>query len=290
MFLLLGATKVAARFGAVSVDSPDKTGFYTGFSLAYAVAGVLTLFVMGWNKFTMPVLEQDQPVKHTRFAIAEVARDYFTQRSVFWVVMLIIFYRFGEGFLIMKQPFYLDPLDAGGLAADASALPYYTILTDTPWNIAGGVLGGYLIKWFGLRKTFVPLALLMSLPNLFYVFLAVVQPMAHVMILGERMNLWLLLASSLESLGYGMSFSALFYYMHIMATESGRNKTSILAMSLVIMNFGWFLPGMLSGVVQAYVGYVGTFIISSTVGLVVLLLIPHLPMPSVESTFINKKG
>ncbi|MFA5629751.1 MAG: hypothetical protein WC958_05870 [Dehalococcoidales bacterium] len=279
MCLLVGATRLAAKLGAVSVDSPDKTGFYVGFSWAYILAGVVLLIFLVLNKLVMPKLEQDIPVRHSRFAILEVIRDYFSQPSVGLIIALILLYRFGEGFLFMKEPFYLDPVNAGGLGCRATTLPYYTILTDTPWNIAGGVLGGYLIKWYGLRKTFIPLALLVSIPNLFYAGLAVFQPGVHVSILGEQMNVWLLAVSSLESLGYGMSFSALFYYMHIMATESGKNKTSILAVSMVFLNIGWFLPGMLSGIIHALIGYTGLFILSGTIGLAVLFIIPHLPIP-----------
>jgi PAT family beta-lactamase induction signal transducer AmpG len=279
MCLLLGATKLASHYGAVTVDSPDKSGFYIGFAYAYALAGVLVLAFLLWNRSKMPVLKVDQAVKHTHFAIREVICDYFRQPGVRHIVLLILFYRFGEGFLCMKQPFYIDSIETGGLGATAATLPLYTVLTDTPWNIAGGILGGYIIKWYGIQKTFKPMALLMSLPNLGYVLLALLQPAAQITLLGEEMNLWAIVVSCLESFGYGISFSALFYYMHIMATESGRNKTSILAFSLVLLNIGMFVPGMLSGIVQAAIGYTGTFIISGTIGLVVLFIIPHLPMP-----------
>jgi len=148
--------------------------------------------------------------------------------------------------------------------------------------ILGGILGGYVIKWWGLKRTFIPLAAFMSLPNLFYVWLAYAQPMHQVTLFGETLNSSLLIASSLESLGYGMSFSAMFYYMHIMATECGKNKTSILAISFALMNVGWIVPSMMSGFVQAKLGYTGVFIVSSTVGLTALLIIPFLPMPKVE--------
>ncbi len=279
MGLLVLATKIAAHYGATGVESPDKTGFHIGFSTAYALAAIAMIGFLLWNKFSIPIIPEDQPVKHDRFAIWEVLKEYFQQPGVFLMILLIIFYRFGEGFLAMKQPFYLDPLDAGGLAASASALPYYIVLTDFPWMIIGGILGGYIIKWYGIRRVLIPLALWMSLPNFFYAWVAWVQPMAHVGFLGEQLNLWLLLASSIESLGYGLSFSGMFYYMHIMATQAGRNKTSILAISFAIMNVGWILPSMMSGFVQAQFGYVNLFIISSTLGLVVLFIIPYLPMP-----------
>jgi PAT family beta-lactamase induction signal transducer AmpG len=286
MGLMVLATRIAAHYGATGVDSPDKTGFHIGFSTAYFIAAFAVAGILLWNKFKIPVVAHDQPVKHDRFAILEVLKEYFTQDRVFLMILLIIFYRFGEGFLAMKQPFYLDPLDAGGLAVTATSLPYYAILTDMPWMIIGGILGGYIIKWYGIKRVLIPLALAMSLPNIFYVALAWAQPTTTFPLLGEQLNLWLVFASCIESFGYGLSFSGMFYYMHIMATLSGRNKTSVLAISFAIMNVGWILPGMLSGVVQAQVGYVNLFLISSTVGLVVLFIIPHLPMPNFDKTVV----
>lgn len=280
--LLLVATKMAASYGATGVDSPDKTGFHIGFGTAYAIGACLMAFFLVWNWQTLPKLAIDQPVRCTSFAVVEVLREYLSQRGVVVMVLFIVFYRFGEGFLLLKGPFYLDPVADGGLAVPATAIPYYVLLTDIPWAITGGILGGYLIKWFGLIRTLLPLILCMSLPNWSYVALAWFQPQVTFSLLGEALNPWLIVASSIESLGYGLSFSAMFYYMHIMATESGRNKTSILAISFALMNVGFLLPGMMSGFVQAQIGYVGLFIASSTIGLVVLFLLPMLPMAQLE--------
>jgi PAT family beta-lactamase induction signal transducer AmpG len=65
--------------------------------------------------------------------------------------------------------------------------------------------------------------------------------------------------------------------MHIKATESGRNKTSILAISFALMGLGWTIPGMLSGFVQGAIGYPGVFLVSAIAGLPTILLIPFLP-------------
>jgi len=283
LVLLLTATKIAASYGATGVDSVDKTGFKIGFGVTYAVAGVLILAFAIYNKFVIPKIPNDQAVRHTRFALGEVLREYFQQQGVFLMILLFLIYRVGQGFLeVMKGPFYLDPVSKGGMAADATAMPYFSFLSDMPWMIVGGILGGYIVKWYGLRRTFIPLTIFMNLPNLFYVWLAMTQPEKSVLLFGETLNVGVLVGSSIESFGYGLSFSAMFYYMHIMATESGRNKTAILAVSLAVMNVGWMGPGMVSGYVQAALGYPGLFVVSSIVGLVAILLIPYLPMPKIE--------
>jgi PAT family beta-lactamase induction signal transducer AmpG len=179
----------------------------------------------------------------------------------------------------MRNPFLLDTFEEGGMGVPASAMPLYGLLTDIPWTIVGGIWGGYIIKWRGLRKTFIPLALFMSLPNLFYAWLAWQRPEGAINLFGENLNIAMLIGSSFESLGYGLSFSAIFYYMHITATMAGRNKTSILAISLCIMNLGFSIPMMASGYVQAEIGYVNTFILSSVIGLLAIVIIPFLYIP-----------
>jgi PAT family beta-lactamase induction signal transducer AmpG len=150
-------------------------------------------------------------------------------------------------------------------------------------SIIGGILGGFIIKWLGLRRTFVPLALAMSLPNLASVFLAIFRPQAHFMLLSEPIFTWLLCSSALENFAYGLSFSAFSYYIFVMASESGRNKTSILAVFSALQYAGFFLPMMFSGILQSLVGYVGVFIVSVIGGLPAVFIIPHLPMPRCES-------
>lgn len=280
--LLLFATKIAEHYGAYGVESEDKTGFYIGFSSAFAVAGIIMLIIAVYNIFMIPKIPSDKPVRHERLALLEVIRDYLKQDRVVLIIAFLLIYRFGEGFLVMKYPFYLDTRESGGLASNAADLAYLSLFAEMPWMIIGGVFGGYIIKWYGLRRVFIPLALCISIPNLLFFWLAFTQPSATIPVFGQNINTALLVSSSIEALGYGMSFSAMFYYMHILATESGRNKTSILAISFAIMNVGWFLPGMLSGFLQAAVGYTGLFLLSSLVGLLALLFIPRLPMPMAE--------
>lgn len=279
MVFLWGATKIAEKYGAVNVTSKDKTGFYIGFCIAYIAAGFLMLFSAFWNKFAIPVIPQDAPVKHKSFPLKEVLVEYFKQDRVVFIILIILLYRFGQGFLLMRNPFLLDPVSKGGMNTEASAMPLYSLLTDTPWTIIGGIWGGYIIKWKGLKKSFIPLALFMSLPNLFYAWLAWQRPEGAIELFGSSLNISMLIGSSFESLGYGLSFSAIFYYMHITATYAGHNKTSILAISMCIMNLGFSIPMMASGYIQSSIGYTWTFLISVPVGLLTVLVIPFLKIP-----------
>lgn len=281
--------KVAAHYGAVTADSPDKAGFYIGAAGLYVTVAAVTIGVFLWNRQTVPVLEHDQPVRHARFALGEMFREYFAQKSVGLICAVILLYRLGEGLLHGMMgpigiigPFYLDPVSKGGMGVPVASGPVMAIMSGMPMSIIGGILGGFIIKWLGLRRTFIPLALAMSLPNLASVLLAIYQPQAHFMLFGEKIFTWLLFSAALENFSYGMSFSAISYYMFVMASESGRNKTSILAVSNALQYVSFFVPMMFSGALQSLVGYTGVFVLSVLGGLPVIFIIPRLPLPQCE--------
>jgi MFS transporter, PAT family, beta-lactamase induction signal transducer AmpG len=208
--LLLLATRIAASYGAVGIESTDKSGFHTGFAAAFALAGIVLIAIAIYNKLVIPKIHDDQPVHHGSFALGEVFRDYFRQDRVILIIAFILLYRFGEGFLAMKYPFYLDARDAGGLAIPAASLAWLAILAEMPWMMIGGILGGFTIKWLGLRRVFIPMALAINVPNLLYYWLALTQPTTTVLIFGQQLNTALLIVSSLEAFFYGLSFSAMF--------------------------------------------------------------------------------
>jgi PAT family beta-lactamase induction signal transducer AmpG len=284
MGLMMGATKLAARYGATGVDSADKTGFHIGFGCAYLLTALILIGAVFFNKKMIPGIEQDQPVKHQKFALKETLQEYFRQERVVLMMALILLFRFGMGFVqVLRNTWLLDPAEASGMSAPAGSIPLYSILTDIPWTIVGGILGGYLIKWFGLKRTFMPLAFCASLPTFIYAILAWNCPAHTIQLFGEPLNTAVMIGSSLESLTYGLSFSALFYYMHITATLSGRNKTSILAISMCLMNIGFTIPMTISGYIQSSLNYTWTFVLGGAVSLLVLLIIPFLHLPETSS-------
>jgi PAT family beta-lactamase induction signal transducer AmpG len=297
LFLSVGLgwvfAQVAASYGAVSADSPDKTGFYVANGWLYLSAAAITAGFLVWNWLKVPTLPADVPVESRGFALGDALKEYFSQEGVGKICAVVLLYRFGEGFLggMMGQasmgPFYLDPLSEGGMGVPVASGPVMMGISGMPMIISGGVLGGFIIRWYGLRRTFVPMALAMSLPNIGSVLLAIFQPQAHFLLFGEKVFSWLLLAAVVENFTYGMSFSAISYYVTVMASQSGRNKTSILAISSALQYIGFFIPMMMSGAVQARIGYVGVFALAVVAGLPAVFVIPRLPLPRSEQPTIR---
>jgi PAT family beta-lactamase induction signal transducer AmpG len=131
--------------------------------------------------------------------------------------------------------------------------------------IVGGIISGWLIAKYGLKKCIWPMALALNLPNVGYLYLAIAQPglaVAYPLVV-------------LEQLGYGIGFTA--FMVFLMYIAKGPYKTSHYAISTGFMALGLMLPSMLSGLLQSALGYVNFFILVLLLtipGFVLLLFIP----------------
>jgi MFS transporter, PAT family, beta-lactamase induction signal transducer AmpG len=254
---------------------------HTAWGTVLLAAGLIFLAVAAYNMRFLPHAEDDKPVKNKGFALYAVLRDYLKLERVWAVILLILCYRWGQGLLFfMTVPFYMNSWEDGGMGMSTSQVALLKTYTDVPWMIIGGIVGGMIIKRMGLRRVFIPMAFMMNLPNLLYVYVAVVQPEGTFQILGTAFYSKLFIVSCFESLGYGLGFSAFFFYIHALAT--GPNKTSILAISSGLMGMGFFVPGGISGIIQTWLGFPGLFILSSVVGMGAIFLILLAPMPRME--------
>jgi PAT family beta-lactamase induction signal transducer AmpG len=196
----------------------------------------------------------------------EIFRSYFKQEKIGAIIAFILLYRFAEAMLLkLAPPFLLDPRSAGGLGLSTSqvGLAYGTV--GMICLVAGGILGGWLISRFGLKKCIWPMAITLHFPDIFYVYMAYVQPeigLAYILV-------------ALEQFGYGLGFTAfMVYLMHI---ARGRYKTSHFAISTGIMALGMMLPGFISGYLQEAVGYRMFFVIVCVFaipGILTILFIP----------------
>jgi MFS transporter, PAT family, beta-lactamase induction signal transducer AmpG len=258
----------------------------TAWGTVLFAAACIFFAVAAYNYRFLPYPEDDLPVKNKGFALIAVVRDYLHLEKVWAVILLILCYRWGQGLLFfMTVPFYMNDWDAGGMGMSTAEVALLKTYTDIPWMIIGGIVGGMIIKRLGLRRVFIPMAFMMNLPNLLYVYIAIVQPEEMIQILGTMFYTKLFIVSCLESLGYGLGFSAFFFYIHALAT--GPNKTSILAISSGFMGLGFFIPGGISGIIQSWLGFAGLFALSSVVGMAAIFLILLAPMPRMNAAAVQ---
>ena len=263
-------------------NDSERLGWQVMFFVLVALIGLVAVY--NWRFLPKPI--DDMPNQgHGGFGLISVMREYLKQDKAILLIVFILVYRFGEGLLLrMADPFFMDPVALGGMSMAISELVAIKSFAAIPGTIVGGIAGGWLVARYGLRRTFLPLSALMCIPNLGFWYLAHFQSMVEVIIFGMSWNRDVLIVVILESVGYGMGFSAFFYYLHKLAI--GENKTSLLAISFALMALGIYLPSMISGVVQELIGYELLFIASFLLAIPGVILTLFVPLGKNESSEI----
>lgn len=225
------------------------------------------ILIAHWYMLPFPASDAqktlDKPIK---VVYLEVIKSYFAQEGIGAVIAFIALYRLAEAMLVkLTAPFLLDPTEVGGLGLSTADVGLaYGTLGAVALTI-GGILGGFLVSHYGVNKSLWPMALILNLPNVVYVYMAYAHPSTTV--------IYLLIA--LEQFGYGLGTAA--YNVYLMYFVKEEYKTSHFAISTGIMALGMMLPGAVSGYIQQAVGYQIFFIAAfllAVPGLLTLLFIP----------------
>jgi len=243
-------------------------------SLAFLLCGAIYALLWLWHVAALPRPDSDRPRSREQAAIAAGGASnwgaafgaWFTQPRVGVVIAFILLYRLGEALLLkLAAPFLLDDHAAGGLgfSTEQVGMSYGTV--GLGCLVLGGILGGWLIARFGLRRLLWPLALALNVPHVAYLYMAYAQP-------GPALAFPLV---AIEQLGYGLGTTA--FMVVLMRLSKGEHRTSHYAIATGFMAAGMMLPGMASGWLQELVGYRHFFLLVLVLGVPGLLVLPWLP-------------
>jgi MFS transporter, PAT family, beta-lactamase induction signal transducer AmpG len=238
-------------------------------ALLFGVLVYAALFVV--NALLLPRPASDGPRSRTgggeRTDWGEAFRSFFEQRRIGWILLFILFYRFGESMIgKMSGPFLQDPVAQGGLGIPTENIG---IISGT-WGVlaltVGGILGGIVISRFGIKRSLWPMVLALNVPNLFYVWAAFAKP-------GIAAVTGLIVV---DQFGYGFGFAAYMVYLMFLAKGS-RFETSHYAIATGLMALGALVAGSLSGHLIQALGYPGFFVtvcLLTIPGMITLFFIP----------------
>ncbi|TAL69499.1 MAG: MFS transporter [Bacteroidetes bacterium] len=269
------------------ISSGKSGNMKIGWTVAFIIAGAVFLLLYLYHAYILPYPETDKPVKDKTDSVPykQIFREYFSQTKIGIILAYILLYRFGEALLLkMAQPFFLDKPQLGGLGLGLSEVGIYYGTVGIISLLAGGIIGGWLIKKYGLKKLVWFLALSMNTPTVLFVYMAWTKPLYLMSIdfswlLGDgsviSFHPIIQICIIIEQLGYGLGFTA--YMVYLLYISKGKFKTSHYAISTGIMAFGMMLPGFISGVIQEQVGYFWFFSISVIMtipGMLTLLFLP----------------
>jgi PAT family beta-lactamase induction signal transducer AmpG len=206
--------------------------------------------------------------------MGEAFGTFFSQKGIAAILFFIATYRFGEAMVTKMAPLFLkDSVAAGGLAINNQSLGMINGVFGVIGIVIGGILGGILVAKWGLRKAFWPVAFIMHLPNLLYLWAAHTHP-AISSVYGVVF---------VDQFGYGFGFSAYLVFLQRVA-QRRQFRTAHYAIATAL---GWLaiqLAGITSGIVQGHFASVNPatgyqafflFVVFATIpGMLSLFLIP----------------
>jgi MFS transporter, PAT family, beta-lactamase induction signal transducer AmpG len=242
-----------------------------------ALAAVMGLSA-AWH---VKVLPSGGRLKDPPRGLADAARTFrsafttfFQKKSVWMMIAVAYFYRFGEGLIEKIGPlFLLDRRGAGGLGLDNVQLGIVNGTYGTAAFIVGALLGGFFAARRGLRGSFFLLALALNVPHLTYLYLSQARPESLAAIAA---------AVTIEKFGYGLgSVGHMLYMMQQMAP--GPFKTAHYAFATGVMGLCMMSTGMVSGILQQALGYQGFFVAAIAASLLPLVFAWQAPFPVTEA-------
>jgi len=263
--LIFGSGLLVTFAGTLEQRQGDIPRAWTlTFLLAAAIYGVLCLY----HRFALPWPPSDAGGGEAKRGLAwgRIFAEWFGQPKAAIIVAFILLYRLGEAMLLkLAAPFMLDSHAEGGLGFTTAQVGMAYGTVGLSCLVLGGILGGWLIGRFGLRRMLWPLALCLNVPHAAYLFMAHAQP-------GPALAYPLV---AIEQLGYGLGTTA--FMVVLMRVSRGEHRTSHYAIATGLMALGMMLPGMISGTIEEAVGYPTFFLLVLLLGIPGLITLFFLP-------------
>lgn len=241
-------------------------------TLVFFVLAGIFVGLSAWHRFILPYPKNDKQrigitISSILSGFKETFSTFFKKKGILPAIFFLLTYRLGESQLVkLSSPFLLDGKDIGGMGLSTGQVGFAYGTVGVIALLLGGILGGLAIaKGGGLKRWIWLMALATSLPNLVYLFLAYTQPTSF-----TTVNICV----AIEQFGYGFGFTA--YTMYMMIFAEGEYQTSHYALCTGFMALGMMLPGMISGIIQEYLGYQHFFIWVMLCCIPIFIVIPFL--------------
>jgi PAT family beta-lactamase induction signal transducer AmpG len=254
---LVSLTKVLFDWAAAGKPAPisgPNPAWFTAWMIVMMLIAAILAAAAVWHFHLLPpgAKAADTP-SSVRAALATTADawvSFFKKPRVWMMITAVFFYRFAEGFIEKIGPLFLmDKRAVGGLGLDNMALGNINGTFGTVAFVGGTLLGGLLAARYGLRRVFVLLAFALNVPHFTFFYLSQALPNDLVLITCVVL---------IEKLGYGLGTVGMMLYM-MQELSPGRYRTAHYAFATGIMALNMMLTGMVSGRIQAWLGYQAFF-------------------------------
>lgn len=222
----------------------------------FIIMAALMVVLGVYHACVLPKVERSV---HERFDIGEQVHEFVKTLRVFVgkphivsALCFILLFRLPEGLLTKIVPLFLmRSADEGGLAMSDTdfGLIYGTL--GVIGLLAGGLVGGWAVSRWGLKRCLWPLVMCITLPDVVYVYLSYCP----------TDNMWLVGSCvCVEQIGYGLGFAA--YTLYLVTFSRGERSTAVFSICTAGQYLGGvMLPGMVSGLISENIGYQKFFLL-----------------------------
>lgn len=253
-----------------------EIGIHNAWMIVMFAYGIIMVSLGLYNMRVLPAGNEVQKVTTVRAGFAtlkDVIITFFQKKNIWFSLCFIVFYRFAEGQAIKIVPLFFKASRAsGGLGLSTSEIGLLYGVFGSIAFVLGSIVAGYYVSNKGLtKKTLLILCAFFNLPFAAYAFLAVAMPQELYIIAS---------AVAIEYFGYGYGFVGLILFM-MQNIAPGKYKMAHYAFGSGLMNLGFMIPSMISGVLSDYLGYKVFFIwvlIATIPAFIVTWLVPLMPV------------
>jgi PAT family beta-lactamase induction signal transducer AmpG len=271
-FFSLGGLVVLAGYFEQRMDVAHA------WSIIFGMLGVIMVALAAYHSWALPnamnsaraeVGSAPITMRGIFATLQDVITDFFKKPGIWLAILFIILFRAAEGQVTTIGPLFLRAArDEGGLGLSTTEVGVLYGTLATLAFIGGSILGGYFTAWLGLRRAMFFLILAMNLPNAAFYFLSVALPSDFSVIA---------VALSMEMFGYGFGFVGLILFI-MQEVAVGKYQMAHYALGTGVMQLGYVLFKIMSGAVQAALGYQHFFLWVLLSAIPVLLLSRVIPI------------
>lgn len=229
----------------------QESGFAIPLSWSITFLAVASLMVLLFAYHSKMLPKVEQPVtENNKLSILDdfrqTLRVFFTKPHLLTALLFILLFRLPEGLLTKIVPLFLKrSVEEGGLALTDVQYGFVYGTLGVIGLLGGGIVGGWLVSKFSLRRMLWPLVLCITLPDIVYVYLS---------IYGSESLPLIAACVFIEQAGYGLGFTA--YTLYLVSFSHGERSTSVFSFCTAFQYLGGvMLPGMVSGWMSDQMGY-----------------------------------
>lgn len=261
--MLLGSGGLVYLAGKLA---ESHLGVQGSWAAAFGICALILIAAAAFHSYALPKPVQEKRPSLTFSEFARVFQTFFQQKAIAAIVIYILTFRLGDALMLkMAQPFLLDTTQKGGLEFSTAEVGIIYGTVGTVFLLMGGIFGGWLVSKKGLEKCLLPTAIVQNSAILLYWLLALLKP-----------NLIGVAAvNAYEQFSYGLGTAA--YTVFLLTTVKPEYKAAHYATATALMAVGIMIPGMISGYLQAWLGYKNFFLLAffaSVPGIITILFLP----------------